>query len=194
MSKKGFTLIELLVVIAIIAILAAILFPVFARAREKARQASCTSNQKQMALAVLMYIQDYDEMFPLGYRESQSTDTCHEWCGMTLNQLNALNTYVKNQQLWVCPDYKVDPWRTTLAPDRGVHRISYWSFIGRFDALAKVTRPAEEHMFMDNVTSWANWDTNHGIGSDSPVIIAYVDGHVKTKIMSFVRNHVYYDY
>ncbi|MCX7597678.1 MAG: DUF1559 domain-containing protein, partial [Armatimonadetes bacterium] len=62
--KKGFTLIELLVVIAIIAILAAILFPVFARAREKARQASCTSNLKQIAMAHLMYAQDYDEMLP----------------------------------------------------------------------------------------------------------------------------------
>ena len=61
--RRGFTLIELLVVIAIIAILAAILFPVFARAREKARQASCLSNCKQMGLAAMMYIQDYDEVF-----------------------------------------------------------------------------------------------------------------------------------
>src|SRR5438105_4652422 len=62
--KSGFTLIELLVVIAIIAILAAILFPVFAQAREKARQTSCLSNNKQYALATLMYVQDYDETFP----------------------------------------------------------------------------------------------------------------------------------
>lgn len=61
MKRTGFTLIELLVVIAIIAILAAILFPVFARAREKARQSSCLSNQKQIGLAILMYNQDYDE-------------------------------------------------------------------------------------------------------------------------------------
>jgi len=63
-KSKGFTLIELLVVIAIIAILAAILFPVFAKAREKARQISCTSNLKQLGLAVLMYSQDFDETFP----------------------------------------------------------------------------------------------------------------------------------
>ncbi len=63
--RRGFTLIELLVVIAIIAILAAILFPVFARAREKARQTSCLSNTKQLSLASQMYIQDYDEMLPL---------------------------------------------------------------------------------------------------------------------------------
>lgn len=62
--RKGFTLIELLVVIAIIAILAAILFPVFAQAREKARLATCTSNMKQINLSLLMYIQDYDETFP----------------------------------------------------------------------------------------------------------------------------------
>jgi len=63
MIRQGFTLIELLVVIAIIAILAAVLFPVFARAREKARQASCQSNEKQFGLAFSMYIQDYDEAY-----------------------------------------------------------------------------------------------------------------------------------
>src|SRR5579864_4477316 len=63
---NAFTLIELLVVIAIIAILAAILFPVFAQAREKARQATCVSNNRQIVLGVLMYAQDYDEYLPLG--------------------------------------------------------------------------------------------------------------------------------
>ena len=62
--RSGFTLIELLVVIAIIAILAAILFPVFAQARDKARQSSCLSNTRQMATSILMYVQDYDETFP----------------------------------------------------------------------------------------------------------------------------------
>ena len=64
MKKRGFTLIELLVVIAIIAILAAILFPVFARAREAARKSSCQSNLKQFGSAFMMYTQDYDECFP----------------------------------------------------------------------------------------------------------------------------------
>ena len=66
--RRGFTLIELLVVIAIIAILAAILFPVFAKAREKARQASCQSNEKQLGLAFLQYVQDNDEKFPANFR------------------------------------------------------------------------------------------------------------------------------
>ena len=64
--KRGFTLIELLVVIAIIAILAAILFPVFASAREKARQSTCTNNEKQIGLGILQYMQDFDETFPFG--------------------------------------------------------------------------------------------------------------------------------
>src|SRR6201987_4966907 len=65
LPKKGFPLIELLVVIAIIAILAAILFPVFAQAREKARQATCISNLKQLGAACMMYAQDYDESYPM---------------------------------------------------------------------------------------------------------------------------------
>lgn len=67
--RRGFTLIELLVVIAIIALLAAILFPVFARARENARRASCQSNLKQIGLSVVQYTQDYDETFPLQARK-----------------------------------------------------------------------------------------------------------------------------
>lgn len=95
MSKtKGFTLIELLVVIAIIAILAAILFPVFARAREKARTATCQSNLKQLALAAMMYAQDYDEVNVREYRYYGSE--LYWW-------IDLLQPYVKNYQLAVCP-------------------------------------------------------------------------------------------
>src|SRR5688572_30373624 len=69
-QRKGFTLIELLVVIAIIAIPAAILFPVFARAREQARKATCISNLKQVGLALMQYVQDYDEIYPVSNQEA----------------------------------------------------------------------------------------------------------------------------
>ncbi|HCU36465.1 MAG TPA: hypothetical protein DGT21_13750 [Armatimonadetes bacterium] len=90
---RGFTLIELLVVIAIIAILAAILFPVFARAREKARQSSCQSNLKQIGLAWHMYAQDYDEMH---LRAHGGEDQRPLWT-------DAVAPYIKNTQLFICP-------------------------------------------------------------------------------------------
>ena len=93
-GNAGFTLIELLVVIAIIAILAAILFPVFAQAREKARQTACLSNVRQMGFAVTMYTQDYDETFPLA-----ATATPQGF----LNWHHLTDPYVKNKQVWVCP-------------------------------------------------------------------------------------------
>ncbi|MGI6384088.1 MAG: prepilin-type N-terminal cleavage/methylation domain-containing protein [bacterium] len=73
-NKRAFTLIELLVVIAIIALLAAILFPVFGRAREKARQATCQSNLKQLAMAFEMWVQDHDETYPYGFKQGTSWD------------------------------------------------------------------------------------------------------------------------
>ena len=98
MRRHGFTLIELLVVIAIIAILAAILFPVFAQAREKARQTQCTNNMKQNALAVLQYIQDYDERFPMSlYLAIQNNQPC------IFTLYNAIYPYVKNADVVVCP-------------------------------------------------------------------------------------------
>jgi prepilin-type N-terminal cleavage/methylation domain-containing protein/prepilin-type processing-associated H-X9-DG protein len=92
--KRGFTLIELLVVIAIIAILAAILFPVFARARENARRTSCQSNLKQLALGIKQYLQDYDERFP--HSTGATVSDLSGWAYVT-------QPYVKNEQILQCP-------------------------------------------------------------------------------------------
>lgn len=93
-ERRAFTLIELLVVIAIISILAAILFPVFAQAREKARQISCASNQRQLGTAILMYAQDYEERLPLAaYPVGVSFVTWHD----------LLDPYTRNRQIWLCP-------------------------------------------------------------------------------------------
>jgi prepilin-type N-terminal cleavage/methylation domain-containing protein len=107
-SNAGFTLIELLVVIAIIAILAAILFPVFAQAREKARGASCLSNIKQLTLGMMMYSQDYDETFP-EWRWDQNYST--NWGDKGWYSPNnattiwyyAIYPYVKNGKVYSCP-------------------------------------------------------------------------------------------
>ena len=120
-SNQGFTLIELLVVIAIIAILAAILFPVFAQAREKARAISCLSNQKQFGLAAMMYVQDYDELYPVG--AAQGNDGTWMWnynlpvpatwrpipatdrrvFAAKVLWANALQPYTKNYGIMTCP-------------------------------------------------------------------------------------------
>ena len=94
-TRSAFTLIELLVVIAIIAILAAILFPVFARARENARRSSCQSNLKQIALGVTQYIQDYDEKFPLQTTGGTPNPT-YGW-------VDGIQPYLKSQQIFQCP-------------------------------------------------------------------------------------------
>jgi prepilin-type N-terminal cleavage/methylation domain-containing protein/prepilin-type processing-associated H-X9-DG protein len=109
MSRKGFTLIELLVVIAIIAILAAILFPVFARARAKARQTSCLSNEKQIGLAFMMYASDYDDTYPMSYYYQNGANSGHgyvQWSGL-------IQPYVRNNALFVCPQHKVGGWAPT---------------------------------------------------------------------------------
>jgi len=130
--KLGFTLIELLVVIAIIAILAAILFPVFARTQAKARQTECLSNLKQIGVAFQMYASDYDESLPnvvsgtYGWKNTQMTQ------GRIADLVTRLYPYIKSDQIWRCtsdvwgtgPGYDLD---SDGVPDSHVHDgvISY---------------------------------------------------------------------
>jgi prepilin-type N-terminal cleavage/methylation domain-containing protein/prepilin-type processing-associated H-X9-DG protein len=130
--NRAFTLIELLVVIAIIAILAAILFPVFAQARASARAITCVSNTKQVSLAVLMYSQDYDEHIPL------LDNNGRPYCGQTPdwgnpgtnpNEVNTMFTgviqpYMKNKQIQTCPEAGTTNWQSAI-PDPAVYGQPY---------------------------------------------------------------------
>ena len=130
-KRQGFTLIELLVVIAIIAILAAILFPVFAQAREAARTTACLSNVKQLSMGALMYVQDYDEKFWTwnwnfncnGGNNGQPRDSASFWT-------MAIYPYVKNKQVYQCPDDILqwdDAWANNegqnCSDDNGTHDL-----------------------------------------------------------------------
>ena len=112
MRRRAFTLIELLVVIAIIAILAAILFPVFARAREQARKTSCLSNMKQIGTAILMYAQDYDERLVPAATGVCPGPNAYGWADLTF-------PYIKNEKVFDCPS---STWRmrmnTAVSPPR----------------------------------------------------------------------------
>lgn len=149
--QRGFTLIELLVVIAIIAILAAILFPVFAKAREKARQASCLSNIRQIGVGVMMYLDDYNECFV-------SCDSSYRW-------YMPMYPYVKNTQVFKCP---------SLSNEGGTANTDYVmnGLFAHGEAQASFTMPAETIMlserckgaYYDGYHPWPtassqNWDS-----------------------------------
>jgi prepilin-type N-terminal cleavage/methylation domain-containing protein len=126
MSKRsGFTLIELLVVIAIIAILAAILFPVFAQAREKARQTTCLSNFKQLGNGVTMYLQDWDEIYPSNRLYGFPGNGECEGAGKILNWKHATQPYVKSVDVFKCPS---NPRNTHADESLGVDKFGYTVF------------------------------------------------------------------
>lgn len=104
-TSRGFTLIELLVVIAIIAILAAILFPVFARARENARRASCQSNLKQIGLGLLQYSQDYDEIMVANWNGNNGWEPSTPVAPQKYKWMDAIFPYVKSEQIFDCPSH-----------------------------------------------------------------------------------------
>ncbi|BDI30258.1 hypothetical protein CCAX7_23090 [Capsulimonas corticalis] len=134
---RGFTLIELLVVIAIIAILAAILFPVFAQAREKARQTRCSSNEKQLVLALIQYVQDYDEQFPPANISDPSyvdiagvAQNRQHWYGMITPYIKQgyanSQAGVKKDNVYICPDYApIGAFGTSATSPQGTPQYSY---------------------------------------------------------------------
>jgi len=208
--RKGFTLIELLVVIAIIAILAAILFPVFARAREKARQSSCQSNLKQIGLAVHMYAQDYDETLPRGYTDLRPLTIS----GGYIHTPEALHPYINNAQVWQCPSERIDyaGFDYGIRCTYGYNQSQFEVQSIRFDhslPLAEVQDPAGTIMWIDDTNMWAGpytpivpttYDPNAGVPTavtraeprhNEMFNICFVDGHVKSQSTTYYREWSY---
>jgi len=195
LPRRGFTLIELLVVIAIIAILAAILFPVFAQAREAARRTQCGSNLRNLNAAMLMYVQDYDETFPLG---------AYAIAGGAMMWHDMIDPYVKNTGIWHCPSSSV---KKTDASGQPTTHFAYnarylvgmdFNYIQNPVSLAAVQTPAETVLLTDaksSVTgSWCGDDGKFLLLPGDPnsdcwgrpaylhaegANVAWVDGHVK---------------
>ncbi len=151
-KRHAFTLIELLVVIAIIAILAAILFPVFAQAREKARQSSCQSNLRQLGTGLLMYSQDYDELFPNAYMPAYSGISWAQWggswnsCCIFWPQL--AYPYFKNTGVFTCPSiasYRTTPYLGHYGANNDIMR----NFGSVARAQAELQAPASSYLAMD---------------------------------------------
>ena len=197
--RRGFTLIELLVVIAIIAILAAILFPVFARAREKARQTACLNNVKEMGLGMLMYAQDYDEMFPaMALSGNQGIVPYpvvpehpefgrHPTLGYFNCWSNGIYPYIKNVQIFLCPSTTANCYAVAYGlPAVGINatQTGTTSIFGR-PPLRSIKRPAEILMIGEKgagggcqyilSNEYYAGRMNHNDGTN----LCFFDGHAK---------------
>jgi prepilin-type N-terminal cleavage/methylation domain-containing protein/prepilin-type processing-associated H-X9-DG protein len=198
--SRGFTLIELLVVIAIIAILAAILFPVFARARESARTSSCASNVRQLGLASHMYAQDYDELLPFDHYACNSPSPSH---ALLISQIMP---YLKNSQILYCPSAPKMGLADIVssAANIGANNIGYYYYswdavpstcpaMGNSTWLAKVFLPTKVGWTTARVMD-ESWDTSYWLWSDifcaptqknihessfGSINVCFMDGHVK---------------
>lgn len=139
--RYGFTLIELLVVIAIIIILASILFPVFARARENARRTHCQSNLKQLGLSMLQYAQDYDEHFPI-YNPGVTTTSARPY-----GWADVLNPYLKSRQVIQCPSELVWTGAVPASPSHSAYTdYSYNLWVGGYFTTSSAMRQAGLHL------------------------------------------------
>lgn len=195
LTSRGFTLIELLVVIAIIAILAAILFPVFARARENARRSSCGSNMKQLGLAVMQYSQDYDEMLPSSRTGIANYATTTDPVDKN-NIYQVLYPYTKNWQIYRCQSANPAGLGPIYDPN-GINDSSYFfnQVIIRQNgfALARIPAVAEKIMLQENDKAW-------GRGYLEPDLVAagyiywlypgYSDVHFSGGNLLFADGHV----
>ena len=200
MKQRGFTLIELLVVIAIIAILAAILFPVFQKVRENARRAACSSNEKQLALGITMYTQDYDELIPPTAVYAADGVTVILWPDM-------INAFVNNKQLRLCPSDSHDTKNSyglnevtfvdeTDAPQPTLSLAAFQSpsntlmlgelgvgSIGNIPDLTTLTTDAYK-MTAPDVDLNDQYDGRPSARHNGLTNVAFMDGHVKTMRMT----------
>jgi prepilin-type N-terminal cleavage/methylation domain-containing protein/prepilin-type processing-associated H-X9-DG protein len=148
--RNGFTLIELLVVIAIIAILAAILMPVFAQAREKARATSCLSNLKQIGIGLQIYSQDYDETLPHhagDFANFLGAAAGANWC-------RALVPYLKNSQIYACPSAQLEPRVTAVTSALNSYQGNAVVLSRTGTPLSRIPAPAEIVFTQENYFSW----------------------------------------
>ncbi|MEA3401446.1 MAG: type II secretion system protein [Armatimonadota bacterium] len=158
MARRGFTLIELLVVVAIIAVLAAMLFPVFSRAREQARRATCASNLRQLGLACKMYSQDHDEWLPCDYYACNSSTT-------HARLVRQVEPYIGNTQILYCPSSpKIAQWMPDFVPteaNRQAGNIGYYCF--SFDRVPSTVVPGKP-----DYSTWISWAFLKKHGGDRP--------------------------